>query len=184
MFSGLVCLNLLSRCIGDGHVCCTWVESSCILSPFLPLYKPPSQTAQILEALHSQDTLTSSSIPSGLLVANDSDNKRTHLLIHQSARLPSPALMVTNLDASNYPVIKVPASLNAKDHASAQPAPQSDKLEPLMFDRILCDVPCSGDGTMRKNIGIWKSWQPMDGNGLHRFVPLVASFLLFFILTR
>ncbi|KAJ2912919.1 hypothetical protein MD484_g7500, partial [Candolleomyces efflorescens] len=128
---------------------------------------PGSKTAQILEALHSQDTLTSSSIPSGLLVANDSDNKRTHLLIHQSARLPSPALMVTNLDASNYPVIKVPASLNAKDHASVQPAPQSDKLEPLMFDRILCDVPCSGDGTMRKNIGIWKSWQPMDGNGLH-----------------
>ncbi|RXW16069.1 hypothetical protein EST38_g9789 [Candolleomyces aberdarensis] len=128
---------------------------------------PGSKTAQILEALHSQDTLTSSSIPSGLLVANDSDNKRTHLLIHQSARLPSPALMVTNLDASNYPIIRVPASLNTKDHASVQELPQSDKLEPLMFDRILCDVPCSGDGTMRKNIGIWKSWQPMDGNGLH-----------------
>ncbi|KAJ2926378.1 hypothetical protein H1R20_g10705, partial [Candolleomyces eurysporus] len=125
---------------------------------------PGSKTAQILEALHSQDTLTSSSIPSGLLVANDSDNKRTHLLIHQSARLPSPALMVTNLDASNYPVIRVPANFNTKDHASL---PQSDKPEPLMFDRILCDVPCSGDGTMRKNIGIWKSWQPMDGNGLH-----------------
>jgi len=28
-------------------------------------------------------------------------------------------------------------------------------------------VPCSGDGTIRKNIGIWKSWQPNDGNGLH-----------------
>jgi multisite-specific tRNA:(cytosine-C5)-methyltransferase len=40
-------------------------------------------------------------------------------------------------------------------------------MEPLLFDRILCDVPCSGDGTMRKNLGIWKTWQPMDGNGLH-----------------
>lgn len=113
---------------------------------------PGSKTAQILEALHAQDTVTASSIPSGLLVANDSDNKRTHLLIHQSARLPSPALMVTNLDASNYPVIKIPT-------------PKGPRA--LLFDRILCDVPCSGDGTIRKNIGIWKSWSPSDGNGLH-----------------
>ncbi|PFH50485.1 hypothetical protein AMATHDRAFT_144951 [Amanita thiersii Skay4041] len=115
---------------------------------------PGSKTAQILEALHAQDTATSSSVPTGLLLANDSDHKRTHLLIHQSARLPSPALMVTNLDASNYPVIRIPGS-------------GCNKLDQLLFDRILCDVPCSGDGTMRKNIGIWKSWQPGDGNGLH-----------------
>ncbi|KAF6757735.1 cytosine-5--methyltransferase [Ephemerocybe angulata] len=121
---------------------------------------PGSKTAQILEALHAQDTSTSSSIPSGVLIANDSDNKRTHLLIHQSARLPSPALMVTNLDASNYPAIRVP-----RQTADGKPVP--GKMDTLLFDRILCDVPCSGDGTMRKNIGIWKSWQPMDGNGLH-----------------
>ncbi|KAF9459139.1 cytosine-5--methyltransferase [Collybia nuda] len=119
---------------------------------------PGSKTAQLLEALHAQDSVTSTSIPSGLLLANDSDHKRTHLLIHQSARLPSPALMVTNLDASIYPIIKIPAP------------PQADgvkRLQQLRFDRILCDVPCSGDGTMRKNMGIWKHWQPMDGNGLH-----------------
>ncbi|KAJ3896030.1 S-adenosyl-L-methionine-dependent methyltransferase [Lentinula edodes] len=116
---------------------------------------PGSKTAQLLEALHAQDTLTSTSIPSGLLVANDSDYKRTHLLIHQSARLPSPAFMVTNLDASNYPSIKLSA------------ASSTNRKEQLLFDRILCDVPCSGDGTLRKNIGIWKHWQPNDGNGLH-----------------
>ncbi|KAF7323657.1 tRNA (Cytosine-5-)-methyltransferase [Mycena kentingensis (nom. inval.)] len=116
---------------------------------------PGSKTAQLLEALHAQDTLTSTSIPSGILIANDSDHKRTHLLIHQSARLPSPALMVTNVDASIYPHIKIPAKGNLNN------------LRPLLFDRILCDVPCSGDGTLRKNVGIWKNWQPMDGNGLH-----------------
>ena len=68
--------------------------------------------------------------------------------------------MVTNLDASNYPSIKVP--LLAKNGSS--------RLGQLLFDRILCDVPCSGDGTIRKNMGIWKSWQPMDGNGLHAYV--------------
>ncbi|XP_006463888.1 hypothetical protein AGABI2DRAFT_225841 [Agaricus bisporus var. bisporus H97] len=118
---------------------------------------PGSKTAQLLEALHAQDTATATSIPSGLLIANDNDHKRTHLLIHQSARLPSPALMVTNLDASNYPSIKI-----------SQPTKtEGSKLGTLQFDRILCDVPCSGDGTIRKNIGIWKSWQPGDGNGLH-----------------
>ncbi|KAJ7021378.1 cytosine-5--methyltransferase [Mycena alexandri] len=117
---------------------------------------PGSKTAQLLEALHAHDTLTSTSIPSGLLVANDSDHKRTHLLIHQSARLPSPALMVTNLDASIYPGLKVPVNIS-----------KGGRTETLLFDRILCDVPCSGDGTMRKNLGIWKSWQPNDGNGLH-----------------
>jgi multisite-specific tRNA:(cytosine-C5)-methyltransferase len=32
-------------------------------------------------------------------------------------------------------------------------------------------VPCSGDGTLRKNAGIWAKWTPMDGNGLHSSVP-------------
>lgn len=105
---------------------------------------PGSKTAQLLEALHDADA----DLPEGLLIANDSDYKRTHLLIHQSARLPSPALVVTNMDASNYPAIRLEG-------------------QKLLFDRVLCDVPCSGDGTIRKNLGIWKSWQPSDGNGLH-----------------
>lgn len=122
---------------------------------------PGSKTAQLLEALHAQDSVTATSIPTGLLIANDSDQKRTHLLIHQSARLPSPALMVTNLDASIYPAMKI----------AGPPRPNGEGRDiQLLFDRILCDVPCSGDGTMRKNVGIWKNWQPMDGNGLHRFV--------------
>lgn len=39
--------------------------------------------------------------------------------------------------------------------------------EQLKFDRILADVPCSGDGTMRKNLEIWNKWLPSDGNSLH-----------------
>jgi len=114
------------------------------------------QTAQLLEALHADDNVNSFSIPCGIVVANDTDPKRTHLLIHQSARLPSPSFMVTNLDASNMPNIKVPHE-----------PPRGSSLQNLVFDRILCDVPCSGDGTMRKNVVIWKRWTPSDGNGLH-----------------
>ena len=35
------------------------------------------------------------------------------------------------------------------------------------FDRVLADVPCSGDGTLRKNPDIWSSWQPRFSASLH-----------------
>ena len=89
------------------------------------------------------------------------------MLIHQAARLPSPALMVTNHDASIFPAIKIPT-----EQLTFAPGTKTrvvnKRQHQLLFDRILCDVPCSGDGTMRKNPGIWKKWSPMDGNGLHR----------------
>ena len=35
------------------------------------------------------------------------------------------------------------------------------------FDRVLTDVPCSGDATIRKAADILHRWQPGIGNGLH-----------------
>lgn len=61
------------------------------------------------------------------------DNNRCYMLVHQAKRLNSPNLVVINEDSSCMPRFK------ARDNSD------------LKFDRILCDVPCSGDGTMRKN---------------------------------
>ncbi|BEJ02785.1 hypothetical protein CcaverHIS631_0705800 [Cutaneotrichosporon cavernicola] len=105
---------------------------------------PGSKTAQIIEALNPYHTEST-----GLLIANDADYKRTHMLVHQTARMPSKGLLVTNCDASMFPNISLANN------------------ETLKFDRILADVPCSGDGTMRKNMEIWKKWLPSDGNSLH-----------------
>ena len=95
----------------------------------------------------------------GLLIANDSDYKRAHMLIHQMKRLNSPNLIVTNHDATLYPSIKLPSD----------PVPEGKNTigKYLKFDRILADVPCSGDGTTRKNVNIWKEWIPGNALGLY-----------------
>lgn len=92
----------------------------------------------------------------GLLIANDSDYKRSHMLIHQLKRLSSPNLIVTNHDATLFPSIKLP------------PTKENPALNRyLKFDRILADVPCSGDGTCRKNPNLWVDWSPGNALGLY-----------------
>lgn len=39
----------------------------------------------------------------------------------------------------------------------------------MKFDRILCDVPCSGDGTLRKNLDVWMKWNTANGASLHGY---------------
>ncbi|MCJ1310634.1 hypothetical protein MMC25_004299 [Agyrium rufum] len=94
----------------------------------------------------------------GLLIANDADYKRAHMLIHQMKRLNSPNIIVTNHDATYYPSIKLPS----------EPITEGERQQNryLKFDRILADVPCSGDGTVRKNSNVWKDWTPTNALGL------------------
>ncbi|OJJ50043.1 hypothetical protein ASPZODRAFT_157038 [Penicilliopsis zonata CBS 506.65] len=143
---------------------------------------PGSKSAQLMEMIHAgeeeamqqvADTVKSGTAgpeplgpeglnddgrTTGLLIANDSDYKRAHMLIHQMKRLNSPNLIVTNHDATMYPSIKLPP-------LSTEDKPQKNQY--LKFDRILADVPCSGDGTARKNSNVWKDWTPGNGLGLH-----------------
>ena len=77
------------------------------------------------------------------MIANDSDNSRCYMLVHQAKRLQSPCMMITNHDAAIMPNISI-----------TNPENTSEKIY-LKFDRILCDVPCGGDGTIRKNADIW-----------------------------
>jgi len=75
------------------------------------------------------------------------------MLSHQVQRMGSPCAGVTNTDAQYFPDLWAPSD----EH----------KKEPFRFHRVLCDVPCSGDGTMRKTPYIWKSWNKRDGIALH-----------------
>lgn len=63
----------------------------------------------------------------GFVIANDVDNKRCYLLVHQAKRLNSPCIMVVNHDASCIPTLEINSN---------------GKKDVLFYDRILCDVPC------------------------------------------
>ncbi|XP_008293392.1 RNA cytosine C(5)-methyltransferase NSUN2 [Stegastes partitus] len=110
---------------------------------------PGSKTAQLIEMLHADMDVP---FPEGFVIANDVDNKRCYLLVHQAKRLNSPCIMVVNHDASCIPTLHIDSD---------------GKKDILFYDRILCDVPCSGDGTMRKNIDVWKKWTTSNSLHLH-----------------
>merc|ERR1719228_1740157 len=118
---------------------------------------PGSKTAQLIEAIHAVEDV----VPKGLVVANDSDNSRCYMLTHQAKRLQSPCVIITNHDAAIIPNLMVPES-------------SGQQLAALKFDRILCDVPCTGDGTMRKNPDIWPKWNAANSSNLHGLQHRIA----------
>ncbi|XP_053618621.1 tRNA (cytosine(34)-C(5))-methyltransferase [Plodia interpunctella] len=112
---------------------------------------PGSKTAQLIEFLHADED----KMPTGFVMANDVDNSRCYMLVHQAKRLNSPCILITNHDSAVMPSLVV---TDDKDPSTSKP---------LKFDRILCDVPCSGDATLRKNPDIWLKWSTGNGNNLH-----------------
>jgi 16S rRNA C967 or C1407 C5-methylase (RsmB/RsmF family) len=150
---------------------------------------PGSKTFQLLEMLHNMEgAADGSTTPSGFVVANDADAQRCNLLTHQTKRMCSPCLMVTNHNGEQFPRItglqpapgSAAAAAVAVEAAAAQLAgnaaqqQQQGEGEVMLFDRILCDVPCSGDGTMRKAPDIWRRWSVNNGNGLHNMQLRIA----------
>jgi len=120
---------------------------------------PGSKTCQILEIVGG---LNNNELqPKGYVVANDADSKRAYMLVNQLRRMNNPAVFVTSCDGQYFPILDA-KSVKGTDQEGS-------------FDRVLCDVPCSGDGTVRKNPGIWRQWNHLGSLGLH---PLQLSIAL------
>jgi 16S rRNA C967 or C1407 C5-methylase (RsmB/RsmF family) len=115
---------------------------------------PGSKTSQLLEYVSSIPE--GGTEPEGFVVANDSDAKRAYMLVHQLRRINSPASFVTAKDAQFFPQL-----LRGENTTNEERAQEG------LFDRVLCDVPCSGDGTGRKNPGIWKHWSQSAAHSIH-----------------
>jgi len=120
---------------------------------------PGSKTSQLLEVISKIPNDDDSLEPTGFVVANDSDAKRAYMLVHQLRRLNSPAVFITACDGQFFPqIFKGNPNTIITD---------AEKAQEGLFDRVLCDVPCTGDGTARKNPGIWKRWLASNGHALH-----------------
>ena len=79
----------------------------------------------------------------GFIIANDSDLSRCFTLVHQLKRIGMRNIIVTNFNA------------------------QSIIDFGFQFDRVLCDVPCSGDGTLRKSPNLKSEWKLSRGSAFH-----------------
>ena len=122
---------------------------------------PGSKTMQLLEAVSAGKTAN------GLVVANDAHPKRVHQLMDTIERHSRPAaerarFVVTCHRGEDFPMPVRPFVNKDKVNKS------SLSREALTgFDRVLCDVPCSGDGTIRKDATVRPRWTPAVGNQLH-----------------
>jgi len=81
-------------------------------------------------------------IKTGLLISNDKTQSRVNILITESMKKSIPSFIVTKMDATSY------------------------KNMSIKFDRICCDVPCTGDGTVRKNPAVMPKWNVKNAIGL------------------
>jgi 16S rRNA C967 or C1407 C5-methylase (RsmB/RsmF family) len=110
---------------------------------------PGSKTMQVLEIMTR-----------GSVKANDINKQRLESLQESMTRSGmsfSSKIKFSNLDASHFPIPL-----------------QDDKL----YDCIICDVPCSGDGTIRKDPHVITNWTPATSNALHRLqVDILARAL-------
>jgi len=137
---------------------------------------PGSKTMQLLEAVSSAVT------SNGLVVANDAHPKRVHQLIDTIERHSRPAaerarFVVTCHRGEAFPMPYRPfvnTKKEKKKNATVEEAGKTKKEKEkkkatveaddesllLGFDRVLCDVPCSGDGTIRKDSSVQPRWTP------------------------
>ncbi|KAL2521678.1 S-adenosyl-L-methionine-dependent methyltransferase superfamily protein [Forsythia ovata] len=129
---------------------------------------PGSKTFQLLEMIHQLTEM--GTLPSGMVIANDLDVQRCNLLIHQTKRMCTSNLIVTNHEAQHFPSCHLHSHINNSETGNSK----EPGISQLQFDRVLCDVPCSGDGTLRKAPDIWRKWNAGMGNGLHGLQVQIA----------
>jgi 16S rRNA C967 or C1407 C5-methylase (RsmB/RsmF family) len=122
---------------------------------------PGSKTVQILEMFHKDIKDPKEFIQcKGGVLANDVDSKRARILSHQLMRLNSKGFAVINHPAQFLPGLYQDSDLNGQGE-------ENGKDNRIYYDKVLVDVPCSGDGAIRKLPTRWRVWSPLDGVHLH-----------------
>ena len=110
---------------------------------------PGSKSKHALEIMHAN--MPKGQIPSGFVICNEVDARRCEKLHTNVMQFSSPCSVLVHHDGQSFPDFYT----------------NKDRTEKVKYDRIICDVPCSGDGTIRKNPHVWKNWSPAKGNARH-----------------
>jgi 16S rRNA C967 or C1407 C5-methylase (RsmB/RsmF family) len=119
---------------------------------------PGSKTTQVIDFLLTNQNVSANQ--QGMVIANDLNKKRAYMLVHRLTRNTLRKAVVTCGSGDQFPGLYDQDKVLQKTN---------------VFDRVLCDVPCSGDGTLRKNQGLWREWHIGQGITLH---PIQLSIVL------
>ena len=178
-----VSLGLLNRqeCVSMLPVMALRVPAgSCVLDVCA---SPGQKTIQLLEAVSA--SLAAGDVSDGggdggrgCVIANDAHPKRVQALISALDRHARPAserrrLLVTCHRGESFPSPTRPFRKHAVDACVTSAADggaaagSTDERLRVGFDRVLADVPCSGDGTIRKDRSVLPRWTPAVGTQLH-----------------
>ncbi|MGL5898544.1 MAG: hypothetical protein ACRCZW_02565, partial [Lactobacillaceae bacterium] len=130
--------QILEMCVGDYRHCENFNRVEC--NEDIKNHKANKKDAN----KHLIENNTFTNLRSPLIVANDCSSKRLNVLITETSKIRHPSFLVTKYDAAHLPIFKTD------------------------FDRVLCDVPCSGDGTIRKAPDLLSKWDLKNSLGLHK----------------
>ena len=132
---------------------------------------PGNKTMQLLEIV-SPSTGSDGAKAAGLVVANDAHLGRVNTLRaaierHARSHREMSSLVVTCAMGQDLPA---PTFTHRDDDDDASGA----RSVTSGYDAVLTDVPCSGDGTARKDPDVLRRWHPGVGNALHLTQVAVA----------
>eukprot|EP01063_Lacrimia_lanifica_P012806 TRINITY_DN1950_c0_g1_i1.p1 TRINITY_DN1950_c0_g1~~TRINITY_DN1950_c0_g1_i1.p1 ORF type:complete len:893 (+),score=393.37 TRINITY_DN1950_c0_g1_i1:60-2738(+) len=118
---------------------------------------PGSKLLQAADIMLRKSKTTGTPL-SGGIVSNEIDRKKaSQILPARLKRSHTRLIMVVNSDARLFP--------NMYEKRRGEFGNYVPKR--VLFDRIMADVPCSGDGTGRKDQAVWETWAPHYGLSLH-----------------
>ncbi|CCW64948.1 unnamed protein product [Phytomonas sp. EM1] len=118
---------------------------------------PGSKTLQALDETLKRGWTVN--IEKSVVIANEKDRvKATQILPARLKRYHAPNVLCTRCDATQWPRLYY----YEKNVSEISPDGNTGTsiLVEKQFDRIICDVPCSGDGTLRKERSVASTWSP------------------------
>ncbi|KAL3917597.1 MAG: hypothetical protein SGPRY_006344, partial [Prymnesium sp.] len=142
---------------------------------------PGSKTTQIVDAMgrSTPSSCPPPSVRTGLVVANDADPIRAYTLVKRCSKALGAAkagVVVTCHKAQRFPRLCGRGREGGEGGGGAGEEGESQEVGDGdgEYDRVICDVPCTGDGTVRKNPEVFARWEPELAFRMHELQLQIA----------